>query len=323
MQSDSFDIPIKPRILIADDSRIVRATLIKHIQGMFEFREAFDGEHAWETLLIDPSIRVVITDLTMPKLDGYGLLQRIRASKIGRIREVPVIVISGSDEQQERERVKAAGATELITKGIATAQLLSRLDALSQLASTQQEFERGLEALVRRVPSASAAPAASTEVFLAAAEAMLTYASRHRKNFVLLNIRVALRDAQGEARGRPEAAIVQAIGQLLQRTVRQSDCVARTGDAEFMLATNGIEVDAAHGFAQRLCGAIGHAHLLEAQSAVLVASCGLAYPGGEGDAEQSIEVLCEIARRRARLGLQRGISGVVGALEEMAPAAKN
>ena len=323
MQSDSFDIPIKPRILIADDSRIVRATLIKHIQGMFEFREACDGEHAWETLLIDPSIRVVITDLTMPKLDGYGLLQRIRASKIGRIREVPVIVISGSDEQQERERVKAAGATELITKGIATAQLLSRLDALSQLASTQQEFERGLEALVRRVPSASAAPAVSAQVFLAAAEAMLAYASRHRKNFVLLNIRVALRDAQGKARGQPEPAVIQAIGQLLQRTVRQSDCVARTGDAEFMLATNGIEVDAAHGFAQRLCAAIGHAHLIEEQSAVLVASCGLAYPSGEGDAEPSIEALCEIAQRRARLGLQRGISGVVGALEEVAPAAKS
>ena len=39
---------IKPRILIADDSRIVRATLIKHIQGLFEFREALDGEQAWK-----------------------------------------------------------------------------------------------------------------------------------------------------------------------------------------------------------------------------------------------------------------------------------
>ena len=99
LQNTSSDIPVKPRVLIADDSRIVRAMLIKHIEGMFEFREALDGEQAWETLLLDQSIRVVITDLTMPKLDGYGLLQRIRTSKIARIRNIPVVVVSGSDEQ--------------------------------------------------------------------------------------------------------------------------------------------------------------------------------------------------------------------------------
>src|SRR5512135_1526398 len=122
MLPDSMiDMPSKPRVLIADDSRIVRATLIKHIQGMFEFREALDGEQAWETLLIDPSIRVVITDLTMPKLDGYGLLTRIRNSEISRIRDLPVVVVSGSDEREERDRAMAAGATDLITKGIGTA----------------------------------------------------------------------------------------------------------------------------------------------------------------------------------------------------------
>src|SRR4051794_21616849 len=98
------DISLKPWVLIADDSRIVRATLVKHIQGIFDFREALDGEQAWEILLLDPNIRVLITDLTMPRLDGYGLLERIRSSKIGRIRNMPVVVVSGSDEQHERER---------------------------------------------------------------------------------------------------------------------------------------------------------------------------------------------------------------------------
>ncbi len=137
----SVDIPVKPRVLIADDSRIVRATLIKRIEGLFEFREALDGEQAWETLLIDPTIRVVITDLTMPKLGWLcALLQRIRQSKISRIRNLPVVVVSGSDDAEERDRAKAAGATDLITKGIGTSQLLSRLDILSKLVNTQREF---------------------------------------------------------------------------------------------------------------------------------------------------------------------------------------
>ena len=108
-------IPPKPRVLIADDSKIVRATLIKRIEGLFEFREALDGEEAWETLLIDPNIRVVITDLTMPKLDGYGLLARIRGSKITRIRTIPVVVVSGSDAQEERDRARAARPPRLPT----------------------------------------------------------------------------------------------------------------------------------------------------------------------------------------------------------------
>src|ERR1035437_8283020 len=122
---------------------------------MFEFREALDGEQAWETLLIDPNIRVVITDLTMPKLDGYGLLKRIRESKISRIRNLPVVIVSGSDEQEERERAKAAGASDLITKGIGTAQLVSRLDILSKLVNTKQEFEHRLDVLVRNLETES------------------------------------------------------------------------------------------------------------------------------------------------------------------------
>lgn len=48
----SLDIPAKPRVLMSDDSWIVRATLIKHIEGMFNFREALGSEDAWEVLLV-------------------------------------------------------------------------------------------------------------------------------------------------------------------------------------------------------------------------------------------------------------------------------
>jgi two-component system cell cycle response regulator len=129
----SMGKPIRPRILIADDSRAVRAVLLKRIERKFDFREAVDGEQAWEVLLEDDGIRAVISDLTMPRLDGYGLLRRIRGSELARIRELPVVVVSGSDQAEERERAKAAGANDLITKGIDSAQLLSRLDILTRL----------------------------------------------------------------------------------------------------------------------------------------------------------------------------------------------
>jgi two-component system cell cycle response regulator len=319
----AIDIPAKPRVLIADDSRIVRATLIKHIEGLFEFREALDGEQAWEILLLDQSIRVVITDLTMPKLDGYGLLRRIRASKISRIRNIPVIVVSGSDEAEERERAKAAGATDLITKGIGTAQLLSRLDILSQLANTQSEFERSLEALVHHTRTDTLLQLSSPEVLQAQAELMLTAALGQKKNFVILNTCIALQQADSSGNTTsPPKSVITAVGQLLQRTVRQTDYVAQTGEAEFTLATGNIHFDSARNFARRVCGAIANAHLIQDDRISLIATCGMValseYGADTTSVAVSLKVLRDIAHRRAKLGLAHATSGVVGAEEEAA-----
>jgi len=323
MNTNPTEVSVKPRVLIADDSRIVRATLIKRIEGIFEFREALDGEQAWEMLLIDPNIRVVITDLTMPKLDGYGLLQRIRASKISRIRNLPVVVVSGSDEGEERERAKAAGATDLITKGIGTAQLLSRLDILSKLVNTQNEFERSLEALVQLAPAESNVALASPEQFNLTAEAMLSASAKHRKNFVLLNICVGLKHTGLEGSpAAPPASVVNALGQLLQRTVRQTDCVGRAGTAELTVATGSIRVDSARNFAQRLCNAVSNASLVKDDRIIFLASCGMvSWPETEDEGfvnQPQFADLRAIAHRRAMLGLEHALSGVVGIEEENA-----
>jgi PleD family two-component response regulator len=315
----SLDIAVKPRVLIADDSRIVRATLIKQIEGMFDFREALDGEQAWETLLLDPTIQVVITDLTMPKLDGYGLLQRIRNSKIPRIRNLPVVVVSGSDEQEERDRAKAAGANDLITKGIGTAQLLSRLDVLSKLVTSQSEFQRSLETLVKSA-SASQLELPSPESLMMQACAMLSNSVRQGKNFVMLDVYIGMLKEGGAVVPPPD--VIAAIGQLLQRTVRQTDCVSQIGSTEFALATGTIQFDAARVFAQRVCGAIANATLVSEPGVSLNASCGLVALSEFGDDTTtmtiSLETLHQLARSRAMMGQKHGVSGVVGPEEEMA-----
>jgi two-component system cell cycle response regulator len=318
----SVDIPAKPRVLIADDSKIVRATLIKHIQGMFEFREALNGEEAWETLLIDPNIRVVITDLSMPKLDGYGLLTRIRTSEINRIRSLPVVVVSGSDEQAERDRAKAAGATDLITKGIGTAQLLSRLDILSKLVNTQREFEHSLEVLARNAVSQDVETLPTPTALEAHAEKMLDNALRRQKNFVMLNVLVGLKHASlaGQA-ATPPISVVNAVGQLLHRTIRQTDRVAKTGEAEFTLATGSIHFDSARNFAQRICRAIANANMVKDDQMSFVACCGVASlseHSPDSFAEPTILGMKETAHRRALIGLNLAATGVVGPEEEAA-----
>lgn len=323
MASSEIDVPVKPRILIADDSRIVRFTLIKHIEGMFDFREACNGEEAWEMLLADRHVKLLITDLTMPRLDGYGLLRRIRQSSITRLREMPVVVISGSDEQAERDRALAAGANDLITKGMDTAHLVSRLDVLSGLAATRQEFRRGLEALAQADRDQACPGLTPAERFDTEASVLLRNAIQGGRNFVLLNVRIALRRAgESECRGIPPVAVMEAIGRLLRRTVRQTDHVAQTGEAEFMLATGSINFDAALVFARRVCHAIADADIADCADGKIIACCGVVSLSDRSMVphEGSLPRMQEAARRRAAMGIGQGFIGAVGDEEELGAA---
>lgn len=296
----------KPVLLIADDSRIVRATLMKHVQNMFEFREASDGEDAWERLLHDPDVQLVITDLTMPRLDGYGLLQRMRASPMRRLKEMPVVVVSGSDDPEERERARACGATDLITKGMATEQLVSRLDILAQLVRSQERFERGESGDFHAATQSLTSP----YVFHSEAEAMLRHAVRHRQDFTLLCLSLAARDGD-----MPES-VLEAVSLGLKRTIRQTDTLARTGAAEFTITTASLDTQASRGFGDRLCRLAVQVGAEMNGSSALVAACGVVsveeFPGGKS----VLHDLWDLARRRGMAGVLQGRTGAIGAAEE-------
>jgi two-component system cell cycle response regulator len=89
----------RPRILIVDESRMARATLIKQVRECYDFREEVNGEAGWQALVLDHSIQLVICALSMPMLDGDGLLARIRASRLARLRQMPVLMIAGDNEE--------------------------------------------------------------------------------------------------------------------------------------------------------------------------------------------------------------------------------
>jgi two-component system, cell cycle response regulator len=232
-----------------------------------------------------------------------------------------VVVVSGSDEQQERDRAKAAGATDLITKGIGTAQLLSRLDILSKLVNTQREFERSLEVLVRNSEADGTEALPSVTVLHASVQTLLATSIKNKKNFVILNVCIGLKHIglEGVAAS-PPLNVIEAIGQLLQRTVRQTDHVAKTGEAEFTLATGSINFDSARCFAQRVCRAIANAHLAKDDRMSFIASCGLVSLSDDGldTSQASLQSMYDSAHRRAMLGLNRVITGVVGWEEELA-----
>jgi len=65
--TDIFNSESKLKILLVDDSKIIRVAVSRILSGQFELLEAVDGEEAWNLLSTDHSIDLLITDIEMPR----------------------------------------------------------------------------------------------------------------------------------------------------------------------------------------------------------------------------------------------------------------
>jgi len=107
----------KPTVLIVDDSKVVRVSMKKILGDIYNVIEAEDGEDGWMRVRKQDDIRCVFTDYSMPELDGFGLLGRIKGSSNSRISELPVILVTGNeDDDSIRSKAKDSGFAEIVIK---------------------------------------------------------------------------------------------------------------------------------------------------------------------------------------------------------------
>lgn len=104
------------RLLFADDDPILREFATVHLatEGG-DVITAEDGEEAW-TMLQHQPVDLLLVDLEMPKLDGFDLVQRLRATP--RLASLPVIVVTGREDVSAIDRAFRAGATSFVSKPI-------------------------------------------------------------------------------------------------------------------------------------------------------------------------------------------------------------
>lgn len=104
----------KTRILTVDDSATMRSLLRHALVGQgFEVEQADDGISALEWLATN-DCDVIITDINMPRLDGFGLIERVRAG--GAHIHRPILVLSTESSDEKKARARNAGATGWIIK---------------------------------------------------------------------------------------------------------------------------------------------------------------------------------------------------------------
>ncbi len=113
-EAQTADAPVAKRILTIDDSRTMRDMLRMTLAGAgFTVIQAIDGEDGLNALAQQP-VDLIITDINMPKLDGFGVIRAVRSDRSHD--NTPILVLSTESEQESKDIAKNAGATGWIVK---------------------------------------------------------------------------------------------------------------------------------------------------------------------------------------------------------------
>jgi PAS domain S-box-containing protein len=126
----------RPRVLVVDDNADMRDYLRRLLAPAYTVEVAADGLAAWacvERALPD----LVLSDVMLPGLDGFGLLRRLRAE--ARTRSLPVVLLSARAGEEARVGGLEAGADDYLVKPFAARELLARLRSQIELAKLRRE----------------------------------------------------------------------------------------------------------------------------------------------------------------------------------------
>ncbi|ABA19688.1 CheA Signal Transduction Histidine Kinases (STHK) [Trichormus variabilis ATCC 29413] len=131
---DSAKLPAPPTqnkgtILIIDDSINVRRFLALTLEkGGYQVEQAKDGEDAWEKLESGLKVKAVICDIEMPRLDGYGFLDRINSNVD--TKNIPVAMLTSRSSNKHRQLAMQLGARAYFSKPYNEQELLGTLEEL-------------------------------------------------------------------------------------------------------------------------------------------------------------------------------------------------
>lgn len=128
----------KKTILIVDDQEINRVILAELFKDEYEIVEAENGEEALKIINSDTGLAAVLLDLIMPGMDGMSVLVELNRS--GKIRQMPVFLITAADDMQLLTSAYDMGAVDIISKPFRMCFIKSRINNIIELYRLREEL---------------------------------------------------------------------------------------------------------------------------------------------------------------------------------------
>ena len=264
--------PERARVLVVEDDADVRAVMAELLRQRFDVLVADDGE-AGVRLAKAERPDAVLMDLFMPRLDGFAALEDLRSDP--RTVDIPVIFLSGSEDEQVKLKVLGLGAADYLVKPFSPRELVARVE--KALESSRQR--RAIAALAQ-IDALTGLP--NYGAFRVRLEEELARAERYRTPLSAVMVDLdrlkQLNDAHGHDLGNRAIA---ALADHLRANLRGSDFAARFGGDEFVvLLPHTLPADAAV-FAERVRAGLAQLRLSTPSGEVaLQASFGVAALSG-------------------------------------------
>ena len=256
----------KRRILVVDGSRVVRATLAKHLGDSFELIEESNGESAWQTLLLDGRIAAVVSGISPPKLEARELLGRIRASAVRRVRETPfVLIVSDLENPAVADLPSWPGVAGCVSKSMSKAALIDELTRL-------------LDAAGQPVVAAPEARRLLGRKEFTASVNSLVFSSEDDHQTCMIVFGIDHLDELVSRFGKAVPEILTSrIADLLAAKVDRNDQFGQTNDQHLAIISHGVDLRHGARFAKRVCKSLAGGQItIQGQKIKLTASAGVA-----------------------------------------------
>ena len=242
-----------PTLLIIDDSATLRQQVIETLEnaGLFKnFLEAVNGIDGFK-ILIDHQIDVVLCDLEMPGMGGLKFLDMRNGH--GRVRDTPVILLTGREGQEQKIRGLERGASDYVTKPFDPGELIARVKVqlkIKQLQDHLREQNKKLEELSNTDPLTQLA---NRRFLMQTLEKEFRRSVRGKQPLALIMADIdhfkRINDTCGHQQG---DVVLKAVAEALTDELREYDLAARFGGQEFALLLPGTELPQATAAAERI-----------------------------------------------------------------------
>jgi PAS domain S-box-containing protein len=151
------------RLIVADDNADMRAYLEQLLGAIYRVEAVADGEAALAAVRRErPDL--ILSDIMMPRLDGFGLLKALRADES--LRSIPLILLSARAGEEARIEGLQSGADEYLAKPFSARELTARIAGLLELARVRREADAVVRESEERLRLALDAAAMGTFVWL-------------------------------------------------------------------------------------------------------------------------------------------------------------
>lgn len=130
-------------ILVVDDKEINRKMLCNIFSGIYDTKEASDGQEAIDIIKSNQDrICIILLDIIMPKVDGYGVLEYLHANNLSD--DIPVIIITSDDSSETEKQILQFNVADYIRKPFLPAIILRRSKNIIDLYSHRRDSVESL-----------------------------------------------------------------------------------------------------------------------------------------------------------------------------------